>query len=113
MAEAISALSNVQLGLLQSPEIAREQIPITGQAALANAQAAAIIARDDKTAAETVHALQEIDSRGVPNALVGQRQGGSPGYRRRPPLREPVSTRVVPLAAAHPRGLGSLVDLRA
>ncbi|HVA24355.1 MAG TPA: hypothetical protein VMW62_08180 [Chloroflexota bacterium] len=112
MADAIAGISNVQLGLLQSPEIAREQIPITAQVALANAQAAAIIARDDQAARGMVQRLQETDSQGVRDALSGRPDADSSRFHRRRP-RQPVTSRAIPLAAAHPRGLGALVDFRA
>ena len=114
MADAISAVSNLQLGFLQSPEIARETVPITAQAELANSQAAALIAKDDKDAAETVQRLQQASGQGVPDALQHQPDGQPRGWRqRRGRQREPVTARAVPLAAAHPRGLGGLVDYRA
>jgi len=100
----------VQLGLLQSPEIAREQIPITAQVQLASAQAAAIIAKEDQDAREMVQHLQQVGSHGVQEALNDR---DSPASRRRSRQREPVASRAIPLAAAHPRGLGGLVDLRA
>ena len=114
MADAISAIANVQLGLLQSPEVAREQIPITAQAELANAQAAALIAKDDQDAQEMVQRLQQAGSDGVPDALHGQPDSQPRGWRRRRGRQSaPVTSRAEPLAAAHPRGLGALVDFRA
>jgi len=114
MADAIAAISNVQLGLLQSPEIAREQIPITAQVQLASAQAAAIIAKEDQDAREMVQHLQQVSSHGVQEALSGPPDRDSSAFRqRRPGVREPVAAKAVSLAAAHPRGLGSLVDFRA
>lgn len=114
MADAISAATNVQLGFLQAPEIARETVPITAQAELANAQAAALIAKDDQDASETIQRLQEASSQGVPDALQHQPDSQPRGWRqRRGRLREPVAARAAPLAAAHPRGLGGLVDYRA
>jgi hypothetical protein len=114
MADAISAINNVQLGLLNSPEIAREQIPITAQAQLANAQAAAAIAKQDQDASEMVQRLQQTDSAGVQDALSGRPGGDASAFRRRRQrVSEPVAAKAVPLAAAHPRGLGDLVDFRA
>ncbi|MFI5267250.1 MAG: hypothetical protein ACHQ7M_07730 [Chloroflexota bacterium] len=114
MADAISAINNMQLGLLNSPEIAREQIPVTGQVQLANAQEAAMIAKGDQDAREMVQRLQQADSRGVRDALSGQPERASPACGlRRSRLREPGVAEATPLAAAHPRGLGGLVDFRA
>jgi hypothetical protein len=115
MADAISAISSIQLGVLQSPEIAREQVPVALQAQLANAQASSVIARQQQQTLETVLELANIEGHGVPDALTGDSDREPPGYgsRQRRPLREPVQHRVETVAAADPRGVGATVDVRA
>jgi len=113
MADAISSLASVQLSVLQLPEIARESTPVLLQSQIAAAQAPAIIAQQDQDAAETVQMLEELGSSHVPDALSGNTFREPAGYRS-PERRSPgVQEKTVSLAAAHPRGLGSLVDVRA
>ena len=113
MAEAISALASAQLIVLQAPEIAREQVPIAAQAQLANAQAPAIIAKHDEDARETVQQLHEAQWHGVRDALQGNPGHELPSDRRSGARPGGLAERAIPLAAAHPRGLGALVDIRA
>jgi hypothetical protein len=113
VAEPISAVSSVQLTVLQAPEIARGQVPIAAQAQIANAQAPAIIAKHDQDALETVQELQQADRRGVPDTLDGSPGGELPAYRDRTAQQRALAERAIPLAAAHPRGLGATVDIRA
>ncbi|HEX6511841.1 MAG TPA: hypothetical protein VF157_06060 [Chloroflexota bacterium] len=113
MADPISAVNSVQLGILQAPEIAREQIPITAQSQLANAQAPAVIAQHDEQARETVQVIEHAENPIVRDALSGPPNGQLPAYNGRRDRRGDLAGRAVPLAAAHPRGLGALVDLRA
>jgi hypothetical protein len=115
MPDPISAVASVQLGFLQSPEIARETAPAAAQAQLANAQAATIAAEHAQQARETVQQLPALEHASVQDALAGEPNGERPSYRerRRRRVREPVRELVIPLAAAHPRGLGAMVDIRA
>src|SRR5438093_634522 len=113
MAEGVAAIANVQLTVLQAPEIARAQVPIAAQAQIANAQAPAIIAKQDQDALETVQQLQQADRHSVPDTLDGRPGGELPTYRERPARSRSIANLAVPLAAAHPRGLGALVDVRA
>lgn len=113
MAVNITTIANVQLSVLQAPEIAREAIPITAQAQLANAQAPGIIAREDREMAETVQQLQATDWARTSDALAGAPQRELPEYRHGSRRNGSLEDKVVALAGAHPRGLGALVDVRA
>jgi hypothetical protein len=113
MADAISAIASVQLGVLQSPEVAREHVPIAMQAQIANAQAAAVIAKHQQEALETVARLQEVEGHGVGDALDASPERGSGYPRRRGRQRPPVQHKAEAVAASHPRGVGALVDVRA
>lgn len=114
MADPIAYVANVQLGYVQAPEIAREVVPIAAQVQIANEQAAAIIARYAEEAVETVQQLVPLETAGVPDTLAGSPNHERPSYREaRRRVREPVQSRAVPLAAAHPRGLGATVDVSA
>lgn len=113
MADPVSAVASVQLGFLQAPEIARESMPIIGAVQLANAQAASAIAHHAQEARETVQQLEQTDTSGVNDALSGRPNGEPPSYRDRRRPRPALEARAIPLAAAHPRGLGSTVDIRA
>src|SRR5579884_4301339 len=114
MPDPISAVASVQLGFLQSPEIARETAAFAMEAELA-AQAATIIAEHAQQAQETVQQLPAMEHSSVSDALAGNPEGEPPTYRerRRRRIREPVRELDVPVAAAHPRGLGAMVDVRA
>ena len=112
MADGISAAAGVQLSVLNMPELAREQVPVAQQAALANAQVRAIVDKADEEADETVQRLDEGHWRGVSNSLSGHPNGQPRAYRepvRAPRLRE----RAIPLAAAYPYGMGQMVDVSA
>src|SRR6185437_8455801 len=117
MPDPISAAASVQLGFLQSPEIARETAPFAGETQLANAQAATIIAEHAQQAQETVQQLPAMEHSSVEDALSGHPGDERPSYRernrRRRRIREPVRELAIPVAAAHPRGLGAMVDVRA
>ncbi len=114
MPDAISAAASIQLGFLQSPEIARETVPIAAQAQIANAQAGVAASTFSQEVLETVQESPRLGSARVPDSLAGNPNNGRPSYREpRRRVREPVRARAVPLAAAHPRGLGDMVDIRA
>lgn len=109
---AVSGIANIQLSVLQLPEVARLEVPVLASAQLANAEAPAIIALADRRAAEMVQFVQELDRRGVSNAADDTARRESTAYRWR--QRSPrLGQRVVALAAVHPFGVGSLVDFRA
>ncbi|MBV8087797.1 MAG: hypothetical protein JO247_23555 [Chloroflexi bacterium] len=109
---SVSPIANVQLNILQLPEVARLEVPVLAQAQLANAQVPAIVAHDDQEAAETIQVLREADRRATGSATDGATTRQRPSYRD--PARRPfrAETRLPALAAAHPRGIGQLVDLR-
>lgn len=111
MAEAISAVASVQLTVLQAPEVARRENPAVQYAALANAQAASSAAQQRRLALETVRQTPEADRRGVPSDVDGAGDRGlwfwGQGGRGR------LRGRLQHLAAAHPGGVGLLVDVRA
>ena len=113
MAVNITTLANVQLSVLQAPEIARAQAPIAAQAQLANAQAPGIIAQHDQEMAETVQQLEPAEWAGVPDALTGAPGQELPQYRQGMRRNQPLQEKIVALAAAHPRGIGALVDVQA
>ena len=110
---SVSPIANVQLNILTLPEVARIEMPVLAQAQLANAQVPAIIAHEDREAAETIQVLRQVDRRAVASATDGSTTRERPAYRQ--PQRRTFRTesRLPGLAAAHPRGLGQLVDLRA
>ncbi|MBV9119125.1 MAG: hypothetical protein JOZ39_00330 [Chloroflexi bacterium] len=110
---SIASIDNLQLNVLQLPEVAREEVPILAQAQLANAQTSAIVDRADREATEMVQTLPEAGSNVVPNSLAGMTARQRPSYHpaaRRP---ERLQRKVIALAAAHPFGVGKLVDFRA
>jgi len=109
----ISQVANVQLSVLQSPEIARAQAPLATQAQLANAAVPGIIAKNDQDAAQTVQALQQTTWHGVPDSLSGSPPREAPTYRDAGRRNRPLGEKIIALAAAHPRGIGALVDVRA
>ncbi|HEU0167761.1 MAG TPA: hypothetical protein VFS62_08280 [Chloroflexota bacterium] len=109
---SVSPIANVQLNILQLPEVARLEMPVLAQAQLANAQMPAIIAHGDREAAETIQVLREVDRRAVTSATDGATTRDRPSYRQ-PVRRSRLQAKVPALAAAHPRGIGQLVDLRA
>jgi hypothetical protein len=113
MAVNITTVANVQLSMLQAPEIAREAVPIVGQAQLANSQAPAIIAQHDQEMAETVQHIDPTDWARTPDALAGAPAREQPGYRQHARRNRPLEEKAVALAATHPRGVGSLVDIQA
>src|SRR5579884_2806163 len=113
MPDPISAVASVQLGFLQSPEIARETAPYATIEQLGNAQASTIIAEHAQQAQETVQQLPAMEHSTVSDALAGSPDGERPTYRQRDRrrIREPVRELAIPVAAAHPRGLGAMVDV--
>src|SRR5579872_6102203 len=113
MSIGIATLSNVQLSVLQAPEIARESVPVLASAQAANAQAPGIIARYDQDRAETVQQLEQVQSGGVPDALAGHPAREHAGYRANGRRNPSLEHKTVALAAAHPAWMGSLVDIRA
>ena len=114
MPDPISAAANVQLGMLQSPEIAREQVPIAAQAQLANEQAPNVIAKQQQDAQETVQQVAQADNPNVQDALSGNPDREPPTYRQRGRRRAtPAQPPATPAAVPHPRGIGDLVDVRA
>jgi len=113
MAVGIATLSNMQLSVLQAPEIAREQVPFLAQAQAANAQAPAIIAGFDRIAAETVQRLERAQSGGVPDALAGHATHERPAYGQSGRRNRALEEKTIVLAGAHPAWVGSLVDIRA
>jgi hypothetical protein len=64
-------------------------------------------------ALETVQQLQEADGHGVQDALSGKPNEERPTYRERSGRTPRADAKAEPLAAAHPRGVGALVDVRA
>jgi len=110
---SVSPIANMQLNILQLPEVARIEMPVLAQAQLANAQVPAIVAREDQDAAETIQMLRQADRRAAGSGTGGATARERPAYRD--PSRRPyrLTSKVTALAAAHPRGIGQLVDLRA
>ena len=111
MADGISSIANVQLSVLQLPEVVREQTPVLLQSQIIASQAPAIIRQQDEDAAETIQILQQASWRGTPDALAHNPPRERPAYRQ--PAPRPLEEKVIALAAAHPRGLGKMVDLLA
>jgi hypothetical protein len=112
MAGAVTPIVGVQLSILQSPEIAREQEALALQTQSATIYAPALIAKHDQLAAETVQMLQRVDRHGVPDALAGDHNHDH-ADRRPSAGRRSSDGKTVALAATHPRGLGALVDVSA
>lgn len=109
---AISSIANLQLSVMQLPEVAREEVPILASTQLANAQAPAIIARQDRDASETVQSLEQLGSGGVSETPDRGPRRERPAYSEHP--RSPrLGERRLTLAAAHPFGVGLLIDVSA
>jgi hypothetical protein len=111
MADGISSIASVQLSVLQLPEVVREQTPVLLQSQIIASQVPAIIRQQDEVAAETVQVLEQASNNGVPDALSHHPPRERPAYRE--PVRGAVQEKVTALAAADPRGLGRMVDVRA
>ena len=110
---SVASLANVQLSVLQLPEVAREEIPVLAQSEIMAGQTPAIIQQYDQEAAETIQTLQPADWRGVPSALDGSTTRQPPSYRDPGHFRGRLQTKTAALAATDPRGVGQLVDVRA
>jgi len=113
VADSVSAVASVQLNVLQSPEVARQDAPVLREAVLAGAQTPAIMARIDQEAKETVQQLEELRNPTVPDTLAGSPERERPSYRPSARRTARGGVRVEELAAANPRGVGVLVDVRA
>jgi hypothetical protein len=110
---SVSPIANVQLNILQLPEVARIEEPVLAEAQLANAQVPAIVAHEDQRTAETVQVLHEAGRHATGSATDGSAGHERPAYRA--PVRRPsrIEARLPALAGAHPRGIGHFVDVRA
>ena len=113
MAVNAATLANVQLSMLQAPEIAREQVPVLAQAQLASAEAPSLIAQHDQEMAESVQKLAATDWARAQDALSGTPQRDLSAYRQGTRRSPRLDEKVVALAGAHPRGIGALVDVSA
>lgn len=111
---SIASIANVQLSVLQLPEVAREQVPLLYQEQLTNAQVAAVVQHYDEEAGRTVQVLPQVDRRPVPTATDGSTARQAPGYGRQARSgKQRFEGRLRMLAAAHPSGMGLYVDMRA
>ncbi|MDE3075664.1 MAG: hypothetical protein KGJ86_09550 [Chloroflexota bacterium] len=101
-------VANIQLTVMQLPQVAHDQMPGLLQAELANAQAPALIRQQDERAAEMVQELEQPVGNKVGDALTGsgpRYQAGAQG-RRRP------DGGAASQNTPHPLGVGSLIDIR-
>lgn len=103
-------ISNMQLTVLNLPQVAHDLVPAAQAAQLANAQAPAIIRHQDQQAAETVQQTHAAEGNRIENELSGEGAQYEPSADgRRQPKREQTSEK---RRASHPMGIGALVDIQ-
>ncbi|HUZ77287.1 MAG TPA: hypothetical protein VMV93_06855 [Chloroflexota bacterium] len=100
-------ISNIQLTVLQLPQVAHDQVPAMTAAELAGAQAQQLLQHEDERASEVVQQMQSAQGNQVGDATSGGGKGmyQGQGNGRRGARQQKKS------GPPHPLGVGSLIDI--